>query len=152
MKKILSYICILISFAVATDHAPLNISPRLELIGQTTRCTKISHHDDDSMRWICVNSMRYRDVPSTYMVEVDFTLNRWEISYSGYSSVNTDTTMYSWRYILSIKDTTISEYQYHFVDTTRVVDNWRKGKVHYERFRSQIYAFRAFTENLWTKQ
>lgn len=149
MKKVLSYICILISFAVATDHAPLNISPSLELIGQTTRCTKISHHDD-GMRWICVNSMRYRDIPSTYVVEVDFILKRWEISYSAYAA-NSDT-LYHWRYILSINDTTISEYQYHFVDTTRVVDKWRKGKVHYKRFRSQIYAFRAFTENLWTKQ
>ena len=150
MKKILSYICILISFAVATDHAPLDISPRLELIGRTTRCTEIQH-SDDIIRWVCANSMRYRDIPSTYIVEVDFALVRWEISYSAYSSANTDT-LYSWKYILSLKDTTIFEYKYHFADTTRVVDSWRKGKVHYERFRSQIYAFRAFTENIWTKQ
>ena len=149
MKKILSCICILISFAVATDHAPHNISPSLELIGQTTRCTKI-RNDDDIIRWVCANSMRYRDIPSTYIVEVDFELARWEISYCAYGSYSD--TLYWSKYIVSFKDTTIFGYQYHFDDTTRVVDSWHKGKVHYERLRSQVNALRAFTENIWTKQ
>lgn len=147
MKKILSYICILISFTVAEDHAPRNISPTLEILGNTTRCIKTQHYDDFE-RWICVdaNGERYYDVTTTYVVEVDFELGRWEISYTN-RTVNCDDTLYYTKYIASYKDTTISEYRYHYDDTTRVVDEWQKGKVHYERLKHQILAIRAFTEN-----
>ena len=148
MKKFLSYIFVLISFTVAADHAPLNILPRLELISQTTRCTEIQHHDD-FRRWICANSMQYRDVPSTYFVKVDFVLSRWEIS-STY--VTNSDSLYYWTYIVSMKDTTIFEYRYHYDDTDRIVDEWRKGKVQYERLKYQMLAIRSFIENIWTKE
>ena len=147
MKKFLSYIFVLISFTVAADHAPSNIAPRLELIGQTTSCTK-TVDNDEHMIWICVESMRYCDIPSAYVVEADFVLLRWEIS-ATYAK-DCDSTYY-WKYIASAKDTTIFEYRYHYDDTTKIVDAWRKGKVQYERLRYQTLAIRSFTKNIWTK-
>lgn len=164
MKKILSYMCILISLAVATDHAPLNISPRLELIGQTTYCRQ-SVDDDNFKHWLCIDfeANKYCDVPKSYYVEYSDEYG-WEISYPvGYKTrcklIDTlnwiDTTdrvnVTYWEYRIS-NDNVISEYSWHIDGNDRVLDDWRKGKIDENRKTHQILAFRKFVLNGWFKK
>lgn len=152
--KILIYICLLISFSIATDHSPRNISHRLELMGETTVCHQIKDYYN-AKSWICFNllSEKYCDEPDYYNVDYSEEYG-WEFSYYiSFQNCKTffeyDTTTF-WEYRIS-NDDVITEYIWHFDGDDKIVDVWRKGKVDKNIINRQILSLRAFTQNEYFK-
>lgn len=148
--KILIYICLLISFSIATDHSPRNISDDLELMGETTICSS-TNSSNYEISWVCFN---LREKPqkcllTVYFVTVDFQLERWEFNYHYINSCTDEDNR--WDYYISYKDNTISEYKWHFDGEDNIVDEWRKGKVDKNRINRQILSLHLFTQNVYYK-
>ena len=148
MKNLLIAIFILITTVVGSDHYPLNIHPRLELIGQTTFCEKVS---DTS--WICfdLRADKYCDVGSPLYVEYSDELG-WMLGYlHGYTNecLEADHTTRYWEYRIS-RENVITEYSYHIdEDYDRILDLWHKGEVSPARAVRQREAIIDFTKNKW---
>lgn len=148
MKNLLIAIFILITTAVGSDHTPLNIHPRLELIGMTTGCDKIS---DSS--WICFDfrADKYCDVVKSYYVEYSEEIG-WIISYlGGYKNecLAADHTRKYWEYRIS-RENVITEYIWHIDENyDRILDHWLRGEVSPARANKQRDAIIDFTKNKW---
>lgn len=154
--KILIYICLLISFSIATDHSPRNISPSLELIGETTYCLQTKDYYNEK-RWVCVDFMseKYCDVPKYYYVDYSEEYG-WEFSYHirfqncKINDVYEYNTTTFWEYRIS-NDDVITEYIWHYDGEDKIVDKWRKGKLDKNIINRQILSLQSFTQNVYYK-
>ena len=138
----------MISTAFCADHYPINISARLDVMGQTIVCDPLS----DST-WKCFDLVadKYCDIPESYHVEYSEEYG-WMIEwFGGFTNkcIGSDHTTKYWEYRVS-NEGVISEYLYHIdKDGDKVLDNWRKGEVSASRANKQREAIIDFTKNKW---